>query len=211
MEQTQQMIELLGTLRREMNGAVADSMYYSGKRYGLNYGVSIPTIRSIARSVEQDKDLALYLFRQQVRELQLSSFHIAPADSLSMEDIILWEAGITNSELAEEASFALFSKSHIAEQIISRWMESDDEILLYCAILTASGIRHSNPAELCSQLSRAITILPSSRLIASAIVALLSSMLRNGDREQVSDFLSQLPDTAASDKIREEVAWMLEY
>ena len=41
---------LLGRFRRERNGVVADTMQYRGKAYGLNYGVSLPTIRAVARA-----------------------------------------------------------------------------------------------------------------------------------------------------------------
>ena len=60
-EKTSQMIALLSRMRKEMNGAVADSMFCYGKPYGLNYGVSLPTVRSIARCEERSNDLADYL------------------------------------------------------------------------------------------------------------------------------------------------------
>ena len=59
MDNTSLMISLLGALRREMNGAVADAMHYYGKRYGLNYGVSLPTIRTIAAEQPTNNSLAL--------------------------------------------------------------------------------------------------------------------------------------------------------
>ena len=43
MDFTSRMVALLGELRRERNGAVADAMCLCGKPYGLNYGVSLPT------------------------------------------------------------------------------------------------------------------------------------------------------------------------
>ena len=51
------MVALLGELRRERNGAVADAMCLCGKPYGLNYGVSLPTLRRIARAETPDHDL----------------------------------------------------------------------------------------------------------------------------------------------------------
>lgn len=77
MDNTSLMISLLGALRREMNGAVADAMHYYGKRYGLNYGVSLPTIRTIASEQPTNNSLALYLYKQDVRELRLAALHIA--------------------------------------------------------------------------------------------------------------------------------------
>ena len=56
------MIALLGAMRKQMNGAVADAMYYYGADYCLNYGVSLPTVRQIAREQEKNHALALYLY-----------------------------------------------------------------------------------------------------------------------------------------------------
>ena len=52
------MIALLGAMRKQMNGAVADAMRYYGEKYGLNYGVSLPTLRQIANQEQPDHSLA---------------------------------------------------------------------------------------------------------------------------------------------------------
>ena len=49
MDNTQRMIALLGKVRKQMNGAVSESMATHGQQYGLNYGVSIATLREIAQ------------------------------------------------------------------------------------------------------------------------------------------------------------------
>ena len=100
------MVALLSRMRKEMNGAVADAMFCYGKPYGLNYGVSLPTIRMIAHEIEPNNDLAQYLFKQQVRELQLAAMHIAQGDQLTLEEIETWGDGIVNSEIAEEMNIS---------------------------------------------------------------------------------------------------------
>ncbi len=210
MDKTQQMIELLGNLRREMNGAVADSMYYSGKRYGLNYGVSIPTIRSIARNVQPDMSLATYLLTQQVRELQLAALHIVPVEELTANDATSIEQHITNSELAEEASFALFGKCRCVNLLCERWMNSGNEYLTYCALLSAARNPIADRVAIATKLRQIISDGTSNVVVQGAIV-LLTAIANSSDKAMVSDLLKALPDTAASDKIREEVAWMLEY
>ena len=77
MNATSKMVALLGELRREMNGAVVDSMREKGIEYALSYGVSIPTIRALARQYAPDDELARLLYQQQVRELQLAALTIA--------------------------------------------------------------------------------------------------------------------------------------
>lgn len=204
------MITLLGSLRREMNGAVADSMYYSGKRYGLNYGVSIPTIRTIARQEPKDMALAKYLIEQQVRELQLAALHITPAEELTAEDAIEFEKHITNSEIAEEASFAVFGKCSCVNELCERWIDSGDEQLIYCALLSAARNPIAAKPIIAAKLRQIISDGTSNIVVQGAIV-LLTAIANSPDKEIVSDLLKTLPNTAASDKIREEVAWMLEY
>lgn len=204
------MITLLGSLRREMNGAVADSMYYSGKRYGLNYGVSIPTIRTIARQEPKDMALAKYLIEQQVRELQLAALHITPAEELTAEDAIEFEKHITNSEIAEEASFSVFGKCSCINELCERWIDSGDEQLIYCALLSAARNPLAAKPIIAAKLRQIISDGTSNIVVQGAIV-LLTAIANSPDKEIVSDLLKTLPDTAASDKIREEVVWMLEY
>ena len=209
-DKTQQMIELLGNLRREMNGAVADSMYYSGKRYGLNYGVSIPTIRSIARNVQPDMSLAKYLLTQQVRELQLAALHIVPVEELTADDAIAIEKHINNSELAEEASFALFGRCSCFNELSERWMDSGNEQLMYCALLSAARNPIADRITIATKLPAIITA-DTSNIVAQGAISLLTAIANSSDKEVVGDLLNALPDTSASDKIREEVAWILEY
>ena len=80
---TSRMVALLGAMRRERNGAVADAMRYYGADYGLNYGVSLPTVRTLARACGRDHEFARYLYAQEVRELRLAALHIAEPERLT--------------------------------------------------------------------------------------------------------------------------------
>ena len=122
MNHTSRMTALLGEIRRERNGAVADSMRLVGRPYGLNYGVSLPTLRRLARAETPDHDFAEFLFRQDVRELRLAAFHIAEPDRLTPDDSAFWAAGIDNNELAEEAAFALLSRAGAFPALFGRWI-----------------------------------------------------------------------------------------
>ena len=110
MDFTSRMVALLGELRRERNGAVADAMRCYGAPYGLNYGVSLPTLRKLARAETPDHDFSRYLYLQEVRELRLAALHIARPESLTPDEFPAWAAGIVNSEVAEEAAFAFLSR-----------------------------------------------------------------------------------------------------
>ena len=137
MDFTSRMVALLGELRRERNGAVADAMCLCGKPYGLNYGVSLPTLRRIARAETPDHDFARYLYVQDVRELRLAALYIAQPERVTMDEAAFWAAGIINSEVAEEASFALLSRVGVQPAIFERWMAASP-LLQYAALLAAA-------------------------------------------------------------------------
>ena len=138
---TSRMVELLGRLRREMNGAVADSMRVRGRSYGLNYGVSLPTIRAIARSCPPDHAFARYLFLQDVRELRLAALTLAEPRRVVAAEFDAWGAGIVNSEVAEEAAFALLSRTECVRELYAAWMAATDPLLRYAALLSAARSR----------------------------------------------------------------------
>ena len=110
MNHTSRMTALLGELRRERNGAVADAMRLVGAPYGLNYGVSLPTLRRLARAEKPDYAFAKFLSLQDVRELRLAAYHIADPAGLTPGEFPFWASGIVNHELAEEAAFALLPR-----------------------------------------------------------------------------------------------------
>lgn len=138
MDYTSRMVALLGKLRRERNGAVADAMRVCGTPYGLNYGVSLPTLREIARAETPDHDFARYLYRQEVRELRLAALHIACPGRLTLAEADAWAAGITNSEVAEETAFALLGRAAVLPELFRAWTSGDDPLPVYAALLAAA-------------------------------------------------------------------------
>ena len=131
------MVALLGELRRERNGAVADAMRYYGADYGLNYGVSLPTVRTLARACGRDHEFARYLYAQEVRELRLAALHIAEPERLTADEFAFWGGGICNSEVAEEAAFALLGRIDAFDELFRSWLTASP-LLQYAALLAAA-------------------------------------------------------------------------
>lgn len=203
---TLRLSHLLGECRRQMNGAVAGSMRYYGADYVLNYGVSLPTVRSLAASEGKDHLYAKYLFEQQVREIRLASLHIAQAQEItSISELDFWARGIINSELAEEAAFVLFQ--HVP--IVIQWTESENDLLLYTALLSISKSNLLEVGDVKSLIYRAIN--KNISIITSAIVTLLESYYRSDEnRPIVEEIIRELPQSPASKIVKEEMAWRME-
>lgn len=203
------MISLLGKMRKQMNGAVADSMFYYGKRYGLNYGVSLPTVRSIAKEEGVDHDFALYLLRQQVRELNLAAMHIAEPEKISLEELARWEEALINSELAEECAFALLCRAPQLKQIFHKWIQGENLFATYAALMSmARGCITSEELE---SLPSVLERHPNERIIAQGIVALLDSAYRNAAlRQRVKNTLALFSPSSGCDYILDEMSWRME-
>ena len=205
------MISLLGKMRKQMNGAVADAMFYYGENYGLNYGVSLPTVREIAQAEGHDHALAEYLFKQQVRELKLAAFHIADPTLINASNSSLWANGITNSELAEEAAFALLRHSPAVMEIVAEWLRSESEWVVYAAMMAAARSNATSTAEIESVVD-IVSRYPDSRPIAQGVVAMLAAAYLNAELQgAVKSTIEALNNCAATDYIREEMSWRMEF
>ncbi len=143
MDDTALMIRLLKRLKVEMNGAVTGAMQERGIVYPLNYGVSVPTIRGIARKYGPSHSLALLLYRQQVRELKLSALFVEDPACVTSEQVREWSRDFTHSEIVELTVMYLFSRSAAAVDLIGEWLSADDVFLRYAGVMmlmrTAGG------------------------------------------------------------------------
>lgn len=139
---------LLRRLKREMNGAVVEAMEKRGIIYPLNYGVSIPTIKSIVVQYAPDHELALRLFRSDIRELMLAALFIDDPSMVTAEQMSEWGRKFTNYEIVENTASKLFSKSPQAPAIALEWIGSEDKMLCYAGLLTAAGTMRINPRDI---------------------------------------------------------------
>ncbi len=203
---TTRMLHLLSELKRQMNGAVASSMRFYGAEYGLNYGVSIPTMRTLARAETQDHKFAKYLYQQDIRELRLLSLWLAnPADVNNPQELNFWEQGVINSEVAEEAAFALLHKVPCVEV----WLYRDNEILQYCALmsLASSHDPEFGLKRIGDRLQSLLMTNPS--LLPKGVVALLSTIIRRGGGKEVRTFIDSMAQNSATKFVESEISWQL--
>lgn len=211
-DNTKQMIALLGAMRKQMNGAVADAMRYYGADYGLNYGVSLPTVREIARREGTNHQLAQYLYKQQVRELRLAALHIADAKQITLDNIDPWAEGVVNSEVAEEMAFALLREVESLPEIFDRWTSGENEMLAYSALMAAAATAVGRNVKAVERAIAVVDRFPTSRIIAQGAVATLAAAAECDveARRAVEQAVASLPDTTAARYVREEMEWRLE-
>ena len=213
MDSTQRMIALLGRLRKQMNGAVSESMQRDGQKYGLNYGVSIATVREIVAEEERDYEFAKYLYKQQVRELRLAACHLAEPAKVDTHEFPFWARGIANSELAEELAFALLSKIYDINSLMGVWTVESNELVAYAALMAASRNERTLSEVALIAVENAVRANPDSVLIANGVVALLCYVASRDKSLSIGIpvLLERLKECKAKEIIVDELSWRLEY
>lgn len=221
MNHTSRMTELLGAMRRERNGLVADTMGRFGAPCGLNYGVSLPTVRRIARMQAPDHDFARYLWLQDVRELRLAALHLAEPARVTPGEFPFWAAGMVDSELAAEAAFALLGRIGDFPALMDAWLVADDPLLRYAVLLAAPRSERPDPAWIepavgavrraARDAERGLCAPYAAHLVAQGAVALLVAVgSRNEEnRQAVLRAVGSLGKLPAEDCVHEELAWRL--
>ena len=208
MDYSAQMAALLGAVRKEMNGAVVDSLHYYGADYGRNYGVAIHTLRDMARGVGRNDALARFLYRQPVRELRIMALWITQPDRTSAADFSFWAEGIINSEVAEQAAHALLSQIGDVDALVAQWCVSGNALLAYAALLAASRAAQVSVPALMTGAGAAVRRFPDNRIVAQGVVSALASVVEM-QRERVMLLLGEMGDSPTARFVREEMSWRI--
>jgi len=120
------------SFRQMMDGAVAQSMREKGLDYHLNWGATLPRLRQKADELGKNYDLAIALWKENVRECKILATMIMPADKVLSEVIDIWMEQTLTSEIAEQAAFNLYQYLPYAPEKAYTWIASDKELYQLC-------------------------------------------------------------------------------
>ena len=120
------------SFRQMMDGAVAQSMREKGLDYHLNWGATLPRLRQKADELGKNYDLAIALWKENVRECKILATMIMPPDEVLPEVIDIWMEQTPNSEIAEQAAFNLYQYLPYAPAKAYTWIASDKELYQLC-------------------------------------------------------------------------------
>ena len=137
------------SFRTVMNGVASHSMREKGVGYKLNWGVSLVHLREMAATYGKDYDLAIALWKEDIRECKILATLIMPAERLLPEVADIWLEQTTSQELAEMLAANLLKDVSYAPEIAYRWMASDSDIRQICgfSILSRLFMRGQEPNE----------------------------------------------------------------
>lgn len=137
------------SFRQLMDGRTAQSMRDKGLDYKLNWGASIPMLREKAEEIGKDYDLAIELWKADVRECKILATMIMPVERMLPEVVDIWMEQMTSQEIAEQAAFNLFQYLPYAPEKAYQWIASDKELEQLCGfhILSRLFMNKQEPNE----------------------------------------------------------------
>ena len=132
MDIQQQVKEIKQSFRQMMDGAVAKSMRDKGVDYHLNWGATLPRLKEKAVEIGKNYDLAIALWKENVRECKILATMIMPPEEVLPEVIDIWMEQVSSQEIAEQAAFNLFQYLPFAADKAYTWIASDKELYQLC-------------------------------------------------------------------------------
>ena len=150
MEDIQQKVkEIKQSFRQMMDGATAQSMRQKGLDYHLNWGATLPRLRQMADEMGKDYDLAIALWKENVRECKILATMVMPADVVLPEVIDIWMEQTSTVEIAEQAAFNLYQYLPFAASKAFEWLASSEDLPQICGyhVLSRLFIQGKEPNE----------------------------------------------------------------
>ena len=153
-----QVKEIKQSFRQMMDGSVAQSMRDKGLNYHLNWGATLPRLKAKAEEIKANSqepraksqyDLAIALWKENVRECKILATMLMPADKILPEVVDIWMEQIPSQEIAEQAAFNLFQYLPYAPEKAYQWIASDKEYDQLCGfhVLTRLFMNKQEPNE----------------------------------------------------------------
>ena len=149
--------EIKQSFRQMMDGSIAQSMRDKGLNYHLNWGATLPRLQEMAKEIANSQeptancqyDLAIALWKENVRECKILATMLMPADQILPEVVDIWMEQIPSQEIAEQLAFNLWQHLPFAPEKAYQWMASEKEYDQLCGfhVLTRLFMNHQEPNE----------------------------------------------------------------
>lgn len=140
--------EIKQSFRQMMDGVVAQSMRDKGLNYHLNWGATLPRLKAKADelansqqlTVNSQYDLAIALWKENVRECKILATMLMPPERMLPEVCDIWMEQIPSQEIAEQAAFNLWQHLSYAPAKAYQWIAVDQEYYQLCGFHVLSRL-----------------------------------------------------------------------
>jgi hypothetical protein len=145
----QRLMAIKQSFRFVMDGTTSRSMASKGAIYKINWGVPFHELRKMAQDYRKDYDLAVELWKEDIRECKILATLIMPPERMSTDLVDVWMEQPLSQEMAEMLAFNLYQYLSFAPALAYRWMAVEDVSRQICAyhILARLFMRGQEPNE----------------------------------------------------------------
>ena len=140
MDVKEQIKEIKQSFRQMMDGSIAQSMRDKGLNYHLNWGATLPRLRAKADELGPNYDLAIALWKENVRECKILATMLMPPEKMLPEVCDIWMEQVPSQEIAEQAAFNLWQYLPYAPMKAYQWIANDQEYYQLCGFHVLSRL-----------------------------------------------------------------------
>ena len=187
------------SFRLFMDGTTSRSMAQKGMGYKINWGVPFHELRKMAAPYVPNYELAIELWKENIRECKIMATLIMPPERMSPELADVWTEQPLQQEMAEMLAFNLLQHVDFAPALAYQWMAGDRMDRQICAyqLLARLFMKGSEPNErgLDEYLDQVSIALQSDNLgVRHAASASLQKLAMLGDsyEKRVDELLARL-------------------
>ena len=124
-ETHQKLMKIKRSFRLLMSGPTSQSMTQKGLGYKINWGVPFIELKKMALEYGKDYELAIELWKEDIRECKILATLIMPAEKLLPEITDIWMEQVKSQEMAEMLAFNLLQYVDYAPAIAYEWIATD--------------------------------------------------------------------------------------
>ena len=124
--------EIKRSFRLMMNGVASQSMRQKGAEYQVNWGIGLVELRNMAAEYGKNYDLAIALWKENIRECKILATMIMPAEEMLTEVADIWMEQTPTQEIAEIAAFQLYQYLEDASVLAFKWLASGKTLYEIC-------------------------------------------------------------------------------
>ena len=124
--------EIKRSFRLMMNGVASQSMRQKGAEYQVNWGIGLVELRNMAAEYGKNYDLAIALWKENIRECKILATMIMPVEEMLTEVADIWMEQTPTQEIAEIAAFQLYQYLPDAPVLAFKWLASGKTLYEIC-------------------------------------------------------------------------------
>ena len=124
-ETHQKLMKIKRSFRLLMSGPTSQSMTQKGLGYKINWGVPFIELKKMALEYGKDYELAIELWKEDIRECKILATLIMPAEKMLPEITDIWMEQVKSQEMAEMLAFNLRQHVDYAPAIAYEWIATD--------------------------------------------------------------------------------------